>query len=203
MRVLVPAMFLLSASAAAQRTVPATIDRGAHVIGGAASLARSTVELDLPSGVPAGTARSTTTSLIVNPTILRFVAPRLAIGGTLTLARFDGEGAETTAWGLGPAARWYVGGDAKVLPFVGVSATFGRSASTLANGVEQDGSTNGFDAAAGLTWLFSPHVGLTTEGFFNRESTSSDSAQPGLSADQTRTSYGLRLGIATFLTPRR
>lgn len=182
----------------AQRTTPPAIDRGSLVLDGGASLSRSSTTTETTGGSGAET-EVTSTQISLLPSLLYFVAPRVAVGGSLELARSKTGSTSTTAVGVGPAARLYFAGDgASTLPYVGASVRVSRQ-SYDADGVEPPATTRwGLEGVAGLTWLFSRQVGVVAEAFARRLSYSLDG--PGnASADITASELGVRVGMAAFI----
>jgi hypothetical protein len=180
----------LAASVAAAQSVPTSpIARGSRLIGGTASVARSTSE--------SGGSESSVTSISVSPRMLWFLRDRLAIGGELGLGHSSGEGFSSTSWRLGPAVQWYFGElDARTLPFVGAALHFGSSSSE-SGGAEFSTSTQGLELVAGMTRLLARNVGLTGELFFAR--TNSDSESGTSAFEATSTNFGVRVGLSVFL----
>ena len=78
---------------AQERSTP--VSRGSWIISGSASFSRSHDDL----------TDQTATNLSAAPTALLFVAPRLAIGGTVTGGYSKSESSRFTSYGIGPSAR--------------------------------------------------------------------------------------------------
>lgn len=181
----------------AQRTVPAAIDRGSMIVDGSASISRSrsTAESD-------GTdTKATSTQVSLLPSLLYFVAPRFAVGGSLELSRFKNDAVTSTAVGAGPSARLYFAGQsATALPYVGTSLRVSRVS------VDIDGSSSppattqlGLEGVAGITFLVSRQVGIVTEAFVRRQSYSNSVSGNLPATDVTTTDFGLRVGVAAFI----
>ena len=188
-------LLLAPAAAAAQADTRSPIDRGSWLVSGGASFARTEAEgLDGDDNV--------TTSLSIQPNLLFFLVPRLAVGGQVGYARFSSEGASTSSWWLGPAARYYFGDPrGRVLPYLGASAMRQAvSFETDDSGIESDGSVWEYEGVAGLTFMLSRHVGIAAEGFATRR-TAADGDAPFTNGDVT--TYGIRFGVAAFVPPRR
>ena len=166
-------------------------DKGSMLVAGTANIARSTTEV--------GDNESTSTGVSFNPSLLFFVAPRIAIGGQLGLSRINFDGGDGSSWLLGPAARFYFArGAARTLPFVGAGISFGGSSSTndiTDTTVESD--VWSLEGVAGLTWMVSRQVGITGEAFLQRSESENTGAIGTL--EQTRTDMGVRFGFAAFL----
>ncbi len=195
------ALIALATPLRAQRTVPAAIDRGSMIVDGSASISRSrsTAESD-------GTeAKATSTQVSLLPSLLYFVAPRFAVGGSLELSRFKNDAVTSTAVGAGPSARLYFAGQsATALPYVGTSVRVSRVS------VDIDGSSSppsttqlGLEGVAGITFLFSRQVGIVTEAFVRRQSYSNSVSGNLPATDVTTTDLGLRVGVAAFIPRSR
>jgi hypothetical protein len=186
----------------AQRAVPPAIDRGSLVIDGGASLSRSRTTTETTGS--AGTkVEVTSTQLSLLPSLLYFVAPRVAVGGSLELARAKSGATSSTIVGAGPAARLYFAGEgASALPYVGASTRVSRVSNDRDTGPSLSSTQWAFEGVAGLTWLFSRQVGIVTEAFARRVGYSAEG--PGnASADITATELGLRVGVAAFIPRSR
>lgn len=195
------AVLSLAAPLHAQRSTPAAIDRGSMAIDGSASLSRSRTTAD-GAGVDAD---DTSTQASLQPSLLYFVAPRFAVGGTLELSRFKGGAATTSAVGIGPAARLYFAGEsATVLPYIGTSARVVRVALDIDGSASRPAETQwGLEGVAGITWLFSRQVGIVTEAFARRLSYSNSGFANDETVDVTNTELGLRFGVAAFIPKER
>ena len=189
MRRLAPFFLLVLAAPLAAQTPDGPTDRGSWVLGGTGSVSRNEVD------------DRSATSISLSPSVLRFVANNLAIGGEIGLSYSDADGSSSQAWRIGPAARLYFGpSSAKVLKYVGAAVLFGGSSADIDEplATEADASLWSVEGVAGLTFMLSRQVGISGEFFFDRQELTTSSS---LTADiETRTtSYGLRFGIAAFI----
>jgi hypothetical protein len=165
--------------------------KGSVLVGGTASIARSTVEFE--------GEESTSTGISVSPNLLFFVAPRLAIGGRLALSWVNFDDGDANSWLVGPAAQFYfAGGEAKTLPFVGLSLGIGgSSAESDVVSAELESDVWSLEGTAGLTWMVSRQVGITGELFVERANIENTTGIASI--EQTRTTMGLRFGFSAFL----
>jgi opacity protein-like surface antigen len=194
------ALLLVSASPAlAQRVVPPAIDRGSLVIGGGASISRTSNSISTDGqGEVDGVD---VTAVSINPSLLYFVRPGLAIGGEAGFGYSDFGESSSTSFTVGPALRAYFArGETRTLPYVGVSLQLGRvSFDDEADVDDSPGVTVfGVEGTAGITWLLSRQVGILGEAFVNRRQQSAENAL-GRDVDQTATGFGVRFGVAAFL----
>jgi hypothetical protein len=175
--------------AAAQSRGPT--DKGSILAAGTASFVRSSFEIDDND--------ETITGITVNPTLLFFVAPRVAVGGQLGISRVSSDNGSGTSWLLGPAARLYFGeASSRTLPYVGLGVSFGGSSSDSDDSnLESSSDIWGLEGIAGLTWMVTRQVGITGEAFFQRTSYENDG--PFAASEQKRTDIGIRFGFAAFL----
>lgn len=189
MRRLVTLFILALAAPAAAQTAGGPTDRGSWVLGGSASLSRT--ESDGRSA----------TGISLAPSVLRFIANRLAVGGEVGLNYTDTDGGNSQSWRVGPAARLYFGeSSAKVLKYLGAAVLFGGMNTSLDEplSTEADASLWSIEGVAGLTFMLSRQVGISGEFFVDRrESTTSTSISPDIESKVT--SYGLRFGLAAFI----
>jgi hypothetical protein len=189
MRRFVPLLVLVLATPAAAQTAGGPTDRGSWVLGGTASLSRS--ENDGRSA----------TGISLAPSVLRFIANRIAVGGEFGLSYTDTDAGSSRSWRVGPAARFYFGeSSAKVLKYVGAAVLFGGSNTSLDEPLssEADASQWSVEGVAGLTFMLSRQVGISGE-FFGQRSESTISSSIGSDAESKLTSYGVRFGLAAFI----
>lgn len=163
--------------------------RGNALVGGSASILRAS------NGVDGDDDDESVTNLEFSPHILYFVAPRLALGGTLAYARTSGGGSTSSNTIVGPEVRlFFADPTAKAQPFV--SATVARqwgSFDTPTGAVKPRGTRYG--ASAGVIAMVSRQVGISSELFYTR---STDDALFG-GDEITSSAFGLRFGFAAFL----
>jgi hypothetical protein len=151
--------------------------------------------------------RQTTAS--IEPAGFYFIAPGVAVGGQLRLARSSQDVATSTTLGIGPSALYYFGEpDAEVLPFVGANLLLLRQSTTVDLGSvdigfgdpvelgEEDITLTGlaFDIQAGFTYMLARNVGVTTAAFFLYERLGGDTDET-LSGN----TVGVQVGITAFV----
>jgi hypothetical protein len=188
------AALVLAGEAGAQQK-PSPIDRGSMIIGGTASLSRQ----------HENESDATATLVLAQPTTLVFIAPRLALGGTITVGYSSFMGGHTTTYGVGPSARYYFGDPAgKLFPFLSASVLpqwdrqhINESDASAGEPLDQTMRLLALDGALGLTCLVATHVGVTGEAYY----THSEFTANSVLANRTQTSYtyGLRFGITAFV----
>jgi hypothetical protein len=173
----------------AQSRADGPISKGSMIVGGSAGVSITDPEGSTPS----------TTSISVFPSILYFVAPRLALGGSVGLSYASSDNSSTNGWSLGPAVRYYIAEPtATMLPFVGASALFGKQKFSSGGNPDITGTTTMLEGVGGITWLLVPHVGLNGELFVNHRKIET-SGTPVVISDAKQLVYGLRLGISAFV----
>jgi hypothetical protein len=190
MKILITTALCLAASVAtAQSTPTSPIARGSRLIGGSASISRSTYE--------SGGSENTVTSINVSPMLLVFVRDRIAIGGELGLGRASTDAGSSTSWSLGPAVRWFFGDlNARTLPFVGGALLIG-AVNSESSGTEVTTSQQGVELVGGATRMLARNLGITGEVVVAR--TSNETEVGTATSESTRTNLGLRFGISAFL----
>ena len=172
----------------AQTAPSGPTDRGSKIIGGTAAVERTSIE------------GSTAFNFALQPSLLFFVADRVALGGEVSLGYFDHENANTTSWSIGPAARLYFGpSSSKTLPYIGATVQVG-SANTSSDGpVSTDVESSGWrvEGVAGLTFMISRQVGIAGEFVLQRDERTTDLG----TTEQTNTAtrFALRFGVAAFI----
>ncbi len=174
---LVVALLGLGTTARAQSFA---VDRGSWLVGGAAGFNSM--------GYSGQSGRATL--IFLYPEAQYFVAPGLALGGTLTLARQDlGGGVHQFGYGAGPAATYYFGrAHRSVYPYVGARASLVRSRVT---GGSAD-SQSQVGARAGLLFMLARNVGVDAGLYYDRYR---GSGSPFNDYDF----YGLQIGVAAFV----
>ena len=182
-----------SSPANAQQSSP--IGQGSWIISGSAGLSSNHDE----------STDQTATSVRLSPTGLRFVRPRLAIGGTLALGYSSTTNASFSYFGIGPSLRYYFGDMAgQTFPFISASMIPVWQKSNVKSQPSgfppPSDATNrliSFDGSLGATRLVATHVGLTGEAYYTRLQNHIDAG----STTTNRNSYdvGLRFGITVFV----
>jgi hypothetical protein len=141
------------------------------------------------------------TTAAIEPGGFYFIAPGVAVGGQLRLARSSQDVGTSTTLGIGPSALYYFGEpDAEVLPFVGANLLLLRQSGTVDLGSidlgEQEVTVTGlaFDIQAGFTYMLARNVGVTTAAFFLYERLGGDNVET-----QTGNTVGVQVGITAFI----
>lgn len=161
------------------------IDKGAWVLDGTVSLTSQGGELYENS------QGDRLTSLSLAPSVLYFVVPGLAIGGSLNLGyAAQGDNSATTI-GVGPEIAYFFGApESTVYPFVDGSVGY---FSLNTEGADASGIT--FEAGAGIAAMLSPSVALIIQATYNIANVSVDQVNETFSGNQ----FGLQMGVAAFL----
>jgi len=179
---LVLAMLLVPAAVAAQEY---PVDRGSMVLGG--SVSWSSAGGDLYEGGDGDRLNT----LLLNPEIMYFIAPGLAIGGELYVQRASQGDADVTTIAVGPAISYYFGGPtSSVYPFL--SAMVGY-ADMGAGGFDASGLA--FGATGGAAFMLSNSVALTGGLTYQLQKLSVDEIDESVDGD----TFALQFGIQAFL----
>jgi hypothetical protein len=181
-------VLVISTPLAGQSAPTGPTDRGSKIIGGTASVSHTS-----------GGGGSTGISL--QPSLLHFIADRVALGGGVGLGYSDNDNGSTTSWRLGPEVRFYFGpSTSKTIPYLGAAVQVGSSSTDSDAGpgsVSADASFWGLEGVAGLTFMISRQVGIAGEAFLQRDELTFESALSDVTTSTTR--FGLRFGIAAFV----
>jgi hypothetical protein len=170
-----PLLALLPVSASAQSYA---VDRGSVLVGGSASWTSA------DTGDSDGGRLST---LLLNPSVLYFVAPGLALGGDATLARYARDDYSSTSVGVGPAIAYYFGGSRRSLyPFLSANVHYARSG--LGDGTS--GSAWSYSGSAGAVAMLADAVGINGSLFYRNERDD---------LGDWRNTVGLAFGISAFV----
>ena len=163
---------------------------GSMIVSGSASLVHTTTE---------GSGTSTTT-LSLAPSALWFVAPHLAVGGSVLLGYSSSGNNSSSNFGVGPSARFFFSESAPWLPFLSATAAPTRGSSHI-GGVNVDDSGLTLDGSLGLTRMVGGEVGFTGEAFYTRRKTSQDigSIQDVGSTSTSSNEFGIRFGVTAFI----
>ena len=162
------------------------LDQGRFLVDGQASLTSE--------GSKGSDGRSTSISL--SPSVLYFVHPGVALGGSVQLGRSSGHGSTSSTYSLGPRAVVYFGEeDASVRPFVRADIGIGRmknSSEGPSGSYTQRLNLTRVGAAAGLLDLLTTSVGIHGELFYRRDSY-------GGGVDTWGDQFGVAFGFSIFL----
>ncbi len=175
---------LLSLSGPLTAQARHAIDKGSVLVGGSAQISRTTSE--------SGTSEATSTSVFVNPRALLFVAPRVAVGGDVSIGRISAGDVSSSSVGVGPAFRYYLrAAGATSLPYLGAAARISRASFEGPGSADGSETSRDVEGVLGIDWMISRQVGIAGEAFvayFSRGSGPSRSA----------TTFGVRFGIDAF-----
>jgi hypothetical protein len=164
--------------------------KGNALVGGTASFSRTTQDVGDDDD------DESATSVQFSPDILYFVAPRFAIGGVLAWGRTSGGGSSSSSTTLGPEVRVFFADPAsRTQPYLGatVARVWSRYDTPFGEGSPNATSVG---ATAGVIWMVSRQVGISSEAFYLR--TSQDNI-PANAPDISVSGFGLRFGFAAFL----
>ena len=185
MRFLTGLFVLIIAAPIAAQSPDAPTDRGSKILSGTASVSHTSSG----GGV---------TNVSLQPSLLYFMADRVALGGGIGLSYADGENASVTTWSLGPELRFYFkSSSAKTLPYVGAAVRFGASNADSDISEGADASFWALEGVAGLTFMLSRQVGVAGEAFVSRDEQTFDTQLADVTNSATR--FGLRFGITAFI----
>lgn len=169
--------------AGAQTSSP--IDRGSKIIAGSAGWSRTTPERG-----------SAETSISLSPSVLYFVRPHLAVGGSLTGAYDRRTPVTSTGFGIGPEVRYYDGAlTDRTLTFIRASLVPTWEHFKTDQGVKADVTTWRSDFGAGIAQLIATHVALNGEVFYAK----SWARRPQIDDASSTSAFGLRFGLTAFV----
>jgi hypothetical protein len=154
-------------------------NQGSILLGGAAGFTSQ-------GGDIVGDERLTTITII--PSFLYFIAPNVAIGGTISLINTSRSGNSSTLLGIGPKVAYYFGDqNKKTFPFIAGSFIYNSRIDAY--------TKSDILFSGGFTTLLNKYVGITGEAFYlieNRKWEGSDKSHSG-------NTFGFQLGIAAFI----
>lgn len=170
-------VLLLPARLFAQKTY--AVDRGSMIVGGSVGFSSF-------GGDFRGEDRLTLIS--INPSLLIFVAPHVALGGTINFTSLSSGGATDTFFGIGPTVMYFFGdAQSKTYPFLSGSLIYGR---------DNDAFTKiDFRFAGGAAFMIAKNVALSGSAFYVIESVRHKDAGKSTSGN----TFGAELGIAAFI----
>ena len=176
------ALVLFPAALAAQG---GPIDPGSIVLGGSVSFTSSGG--DLYENAEGDRA----TTITINPRALFFVMRGLAVGGDVLISTSSQGDFDSTTLGIGPAAYYFFGGpNARIYPFIGASVGYAKVS------VEDfDGSGLVYGPTAGVAFLLSESVALTTAATYRMENVSIDE----IDEDVDGNVFSIDVGIQAFM----
>lgn len=161
------------------------IDKGAFVLDGTISFNSDGGELfENVDGDRANT-------VLLNPSVLYFVAPGLAIGGELYVENASQGDFSVTTIGVGPEVTYFFGGpESTVYPFIAAGVSYASLSSDFV-----DASGIGFGFGAGAAFMLTSSVAITAGGSYEISNLSVDQTNETQSGNTIR----LELGVAAFL----
>ena len=176
------ALLVLVSPAAAQDYA---VDQGAFVLGGTVSFSSDGGDLyENAEGDRVNTA-------LLNPGILYFISPGLAIGGELYVENVSQGDFSVTTIGIGPEIAYYFGdAESTVYPFVEAGISYASVSSDFI-----DASGIGFGLGAGAAFMLTRSVAITAGGAYEISNLSVDQLDDTQSGNTIR----LELGVAAFL----
>jgi hypothetical protein len=153
------------------------VDRGSLLVGGSAGWS---------SASTGGSDGSRFSTLMLNPSVLYFVAPGLALGGDATLVRYARDDNSSTSAGIGPAIAYYFGGARRpVYPFVSANVQYAHNSS-----LGDSYSTWGYMGSAGAVAMLDDAVGINGSLYFRNDRDN---------LDEWHNTVGLAFGISAFV----
>lgn len=137
------------------------------------------------------TAGDRVNTVLLNPSVLYFVAPGVALGGELYVENASQGDVSVTTIGVGPTIAYFFGdSDSSVYPFVGANVVY---SSLSTDGFDASGF--GFGLAGGADFMLTESVAITAQLDYSIENLSVDQANEAFSGNTLR----LMLGVAAFL----
>lgn len=153
----------------------AQTDQGSVMIGGNVGFANSKY----------GDASQTVVA--INPFIGYFVIDKLALGSSISLNLFTGDGLEGTSFGAGPRVRYYFVDGSNIRPF----AQAGIDWSSFKPKEGDSQSTFGFDVGLGASFFLNDHVAIDGIIGFNSSKDEND--------DESTKTFGITFGVQAFI----
>ncbi len=161
------------------------IDKGSVLLDGTASITSQGGELYENAAGDRGNA------ILLNPSVLYFVAPGLAVGGDLYVENASQGDISVTTIGVGPTIAYFFGdSDSSVYPFLGATVNY---TSLSADGFDASGF--GFGLAGGADFMLTESVAITAQLDYSIENLSVDQADEAFTGNTLR----VMLGVAAFL----
>ena len=175
----------------AQQGVP--LHTGEWLIDGAANASRQHDQ----------SSDETRSAFVVSPTGLVFATPHFALGASATLGYFTQTSGHSFSYGIGPRARYYLGGAATWLPFISGAVipqweTTHQSASIGGATPDLTSRLLMLEGSLGVTRLVATHVGITGEAYYQHESLDVDLNATSSPTDRSY-NFGLRFGLSVFV----
>ena len=165
-----------------------SVDKGSTMISGTFSFTNSSGKLyeDFEG--------NSATSFTLGPSVLAFLVPNFALGGTFAFTHISQGDASATALAIGPKLAYFVGGpDSNAYPFFGVGFAylrqtfdFGKSEYTI--------SGTKFYFGAGVSVMIASHLALICEGAYNI-----DNLKPEGGKSASGNIFAINVGLAGFI----
>jgi len=134
------------------------------------------------------------TIIDVNPSLLYFIMPNLAVGAELVYSSTSQGDAKETAMGIGPKVAYFVGNEnSKAYPYLGFA--FGYGTWKQEGGMEFEGTMMRLTPVAGAVFMVSKNVGINIEAFYQMDSSKLKDADESTKGNQ----MGVRIGVAGFI----
>jgi len=176
------ALVALPATASAQEY---PVDRGSMVLGGSVSWTSSGGDLYENSD------GDRLNSLLLNPEVMYFVMPGLAIGGELYVERASQGDFDATTIAVGPQISYYFGGPtSSVYPFLSAMVGYADMSSDAF-----DASGLAFGFTGGAAFMLSRSVALTAGATYQLQNLSVDQLDESVDSN----AFALQLGVQAFL----
>jgi hypothetical protein len=159
-------------------------DRGSLILGGGLSLSSER----WPQVEDGETSHTRVTYVRMSPQVQYFVAPGIAVGGSLGLTHSSGSGSSSTSYGIGPQVSYFFGqGQRAAYPYVSVETGYATARGS-------DSGTIGYGGVAGLLYMLNTAVGLNGSLYYRVEQwTGEDSGLP------SEHRMGLSIGVSAFV----
>jgi hypothetical protein len=110
-----------------------------------------------------------TTTIAVNPLMLYFIMPGLAVGGSLQFTSQSQGDNKSSAMGVGPMVAYFFGGDgSKVFPYIGGGYIY--SSNKTENGAEFKWTTGSIVITAGGVFMLTDAIGVGASAFYTLNS---------------------------------
>ncbi len=160
------------------------VDKGSTIISGAFSVSNSSGEL-----YEDGEGNSATV-IILNPGVLNFVIPNLALGTDFAFAYAKQGDESATVLEIGPKFLYFVGGpDSKAYSYFGMGLNLVKHSSD-----DYNSTGTKFKIGAGVSLMVANHLGVFLEGTYSH-----DNFKPDFGKSESGNVLGIAEGLAGFL----
>jgi hypothetical protein len=157
------------------------VDKGSMLVGGSAgftSIGGDAIDED----------GDRVSVFVINPDLLFFVSPHVALGGAVSVVSVSFGGESNTTFGIGPTVGYYFGNEnSKTYPFIKGRFIYTNDA--------DDFSETDFQFEGGAAFMIAKNVALTGSAFYLIQSFKPEGADESISGN----TFGIQFGIEAFV----